>query len=121
MKKIVKKEYHPAIEAAVNYWCGVLTGAAEAPEKLAVFRQALSKELAVLLDLHEGFINPSILLIKAMKKARLPLALLPQKTRMTISSSVVTVSDGGGANPRMIWKAPSPVPAPPRKVTDTGP
>ena len=121
-KKAATKEYYPAVEAAANYWCETLAGAVT-PEKLAIFKQALSKEIAVLFDSREGVIEihaevphsenrnvfekpgkPSGVLLKAMKKARLPVDLLPPKTTMIISASAVKVYTRTEYNPKTLWE-----------------
>ena len=113
---------HPAIEAAVSYWCGTISAVAE-PEKLEKFKVALSVALAKIYDSSEGIIEifstvpnktpytdyekagrPSKILINSMKKAKLPLELLPQNVRVELSTSVVTSFADGTL--QTLWKEP---------------
>ena len=107
MRIIAERTYHPAIEAAVSYWCGEMS---VEPGKLEKFRKSFSDALAEIFDSAEGFIEinstpPNKILQTAMKKAKMPLEALPQEVTMTISTTVVKIYRPE-ANAKFIWKAP---------------
>jgi len=118
---MVHKNYHPAIKAAVNFWCDEISGDAM-DEKLEIFRTTLSEQISKFFDLPEGVIEiftkvpdkraytvfekankPSGILRAALKKAKLKSKILPQNISMVISTSRVEVCDGS-ADTRIIWK-----------------
>ncbi|MCL2838512.1 MAG: hypothetical protein FWE04_05545 [Oscillospiraceae bacterium] len=118
-----KLAYHPAIEAAADYWCATVAEKASAEEG-EMFREALLAGIAKVFDLPEGIIEiyskvpnaaaytafekpgkPSGVLRAALKKAKLKTSLLPQDITMTVSTSVVKVC-GTSSGVIILWKAP---------------
>ena len=101
------KFIHPAIQAAVSYWCDEMPDTIES-EKLEIFRESLSLSLAKLYDSKEGIIEihskvpdkkyytafekpnkPSQILIEAAKKSKLKPELIPQEIVVTLSTTIV--------------------------------
>jgi len=126
--EIAGKFIHPAIQAAVEFWCENL-GESASREKVEIFREALSLELAKLYDSAEGIIEvhakvpnlkrytlfekpnrPSGVLQAALKKAKLKPVVLPSGAALSLSTTVVKVylregdSDDSMPTERIIWR-----------------
>ena len=123
------KFIHPAIQATVEFWCGEIAKSASA-EKLEIFRETLSLELAKLYDSAEGIIEvhakvpnlkrytifekpnqPSGVLQRALKKAKLKPLILTVGTAVQLSTTVVKVlrrddgeNDEDNLTELVIWK-----------------
>jgi len=124
---------HPAIEAAVSFWCNEICQINEIPvEQLVIFESSLLTAISKVYNSAEGVVvvhsvvsedvpgsfckelgKPSGIIRNALKKSRLRAELLPREVVMTIGVHEIKVYRYASANsidskvlPQVLWRAP---------------
>ena len=124
---------HPAIEAAVSFWCNEIRQSNKIPAKqLVVFESTLFAAISQVYNSAEGVVvvhsivsedvpggfckepgKPSGIIRTALKKSRLRAELLPREVVMTIGVHEIKVYRYDSVNsinnkvlPQVLWRAP---------------